>query len=311
MQVDVAAAPGDYVNGAQNITARAGLDPPATDATVTFQAPPPPPPPDAKRGTSVTIARSLGTVRVQVPGSATYVDVTSLTEVPLGSRIDTRKGRVTLAAEVDAKTGRTQSTWFYDGIFDISQTKGTKPYLVATLAGGTFAGCAPRRGASTRVRPRHGREPDPLPVRRQAQQAQGPPPVGRGRGPVPHGRTPLDGDRPRHVVARRGSLRRHAHARQAGPRRRPRPAAEEDDQAARRQALHLSREGAVSARARLRCGLAAALLALGGGGLARAADAEARIATGGSGRFLDTIDWLEWGTPFQADLGRRPRRART
>ncbi len=154
VQVDVAAAPGDYVNGPQNITSRAGLDPEATVATVTFQAPPPPPPPpppDAKKGTSVTIFRSLGKVRVKVPGSRTYVDVTQLREVPLGSRIDTRKGRVTLAAEVDAKTGRTQSTWFYDGIFDISQTKGTKPYLVATMAGGTFAGCAPRRGASSRV----------------------------------------------------------------------------------------------------------------------------------------------------------------
>lgn len=150
VQVDVAGAPGVYANGPENITARTGLDAPATAATVTFEAPPPPPPPpDAKQGTSVTIFRSLGSVRVKVPGATTYADVTTLTEVPLGSRIDTRNGRVTLAAEVNAATGQTQSTWFYDGIFDISQTKDSKPYLVATLVGGTFAGCAPR--ATSRV----------------------------------------------------------------------------------------------------------------------------------------------------------------
>ncbi len=155
VSVDVAAgAPGDYSNGAANITSRAGLDPPAAPATVTFQAapqpplPPPPAAPDAELRKSVTLARSRGIVLVKVPGSARYVDLTQLTEVPLGSRVDTRKGRVTLTAEVDATTGRTQSTWFYDGIFVISQTKGAKPILVATLAGGTFAGCAPRKAAT-------------------------------------------------------------------------------------------------------------------------------------------------------------------
>jgi hypothetical protein len=154
VQVDVVAAPGEYANGPQNITARSGVDPPAAAATVTFQSPPPPPPPpapDAKQGASVTIARSLGTVRVKVPGSSGYVDVSQLREVPLGSRIDTRKGRVTLTAEVDASTGQTQWSWFYDGIFDVAQTKGAKPILVATLAGGSFAGCAPRRGTGSRV----------------------------------------------------------------------------------------------------------------------------------------------------------------
>jgi hypothetical protein len=32
-------------------------------------------------------------------------------------------------------------------------------------------------------------------------------------------------------------------------------------------------------------------------GLVRTAAADARIATGGAGRFVDAIDWIEWGTP--------------
>lgn len=143
--VDIAAAaPGTYVNGPANVTARAGIDPAATSATVTFQPPPLAPAPDAKRGTSVTLKPLQGSVLVKVPGSPRYVDVARLTEVPLGSRVDTRRGLVNLTAEVDATTGQTQNSWFYDGIFVISQTQGRKPILVATLAGGTFAGCAPR-----------------------------------------------------------------------------------------------------------------------------------------------------------------------
>ncbi len=299
VQVDVTAAPGDYANGPQDITSRTGLDPPPAAATVTFQAPPPPPAaPDAKQGTSVTIARSLGTVRVKVPGSASYVDVGQLQEVPLGSRIDTRKGRVTLTAEVDATTGATPVVVVLRRDLRHHADQGRQ----AVPRGD------PRRrdvrGLRAGIRPtcgtRHRREPDPVPVRRQAQQAQGPPPVGPGQRQLPHRRAPLHGDRPRHVVARRGPLRRHAHARAPGSGRRPRPAPAQDDQAARRQALHVPRQGAVSMAARLALGLAVALVALAAAGLAQPGPADARIATSGSGRFLDTIDWFEWGTPFAA-----------
>lgn len=114
--------------------------------------PPPPPPPAAPRpdkGKSVTIAATGGRVRVKLPGSRRYVDVRQLREIPLGSTIDARKGLVRVTAEVDASTRRTQSSIFYDGIFTVLQTKGSKPILTAKLAGGSFAGCTPRRRAST------------------------------------------------------------------------------------------------------------------------------------------------------------------
>ena len=113
-------------------------------------APPPPPAPD--KGKSVTIVATQGKVRVKVPGSKRYVDVSTLREIPLGSRIDARKGRVRITAEVDAKTHRTQSSVFWDGIFVVLQTKGSKPILEARLAGGSFRNCTLRSTPRTIAR---------------------------------------------------------------------------------------------------------------------------------------------------------------
>ena len=219
--------------------------------------------PRPEKGKSVTIVATQGTVRVKLRGSKRYVDVRLLREIPLGSRIDARKGHVRITAEVDHKRARTQSAVFYDGIFDVQQTKGSKPILVAKLAGGTFAGCTPKRakagtagaaalagaaGAAGAARS-SAMLAQPfqfIAKKAQAQQAQGAPPVGPRRGRLPHGRAALVGDRARHVVARRGPLRRHADEGPAGPRRRPRRASEEDDPAARRQALPVPRQGAVA-----------------------------------------------------------------
>lgn len=110
----------------------------------------PGPAPTPEQGRSVTIRATSGTVRVKLPGSKVYVDVSTLREIPLGSRIDARFGHVLVTAEVDAARHVTQSSTFYAGIFVVTQTKGSKPILVATLAGGTFAGCAPKP-ASTRT----------------------------------------------------------------------------------------------------------------------------------------------------------------
>jgi PKD repeat protein/DNA-binding beta-propeller fold protein YncE len=118
--------------------------------------PPPPPPPPAgpapDKGASVTVTRVSGIVLVRVRGSKRYVDLRTLTEIPLGSRIDARRGQVRLEAEVDARTHATQSSLFYAGIFDVSQTKGSAPILVARIVGGTFAGCRPRRAGTAVAR---------------------------------------------------------------------------------------------------------------------------------------------------------------
>jgi hypothetical protein len=92
----------------------------------------------------VTILKVRGKVLVRVRGSKRFVDVSTLTEIPLRSRIDARRGQVRVTAEVNAQTHATQSSVFYAGIFDVSQTKGSKPILEAKVVGGSFAGCLRR-----------------------------------------------------------------------------------------------------------------------------------------------------------------------
>lgn len=98
-------------------------------------------------GKSVTISAASGKILVRVPGSRRYVPIEQLTEIPVGSIIDARKGRARITAEVDPRTGRTQSSLFWDWYFRILQTTGRKPITEARLVKGSFAGCTPRRAA--------------------------------------------------------------------------------------------------------------------------------------------------------------------
>lgn len=85
-------------------------------------------------GKSVLAVTSKGKVRVKLPGSNRFVDLTSLRELPMGTTFDTTKGQVTLTSAADAK-GSTQKAWFYEGIFKIGQTKGPKPVTTLAMAG--------------------------------------------------------------------------------------------------------------------------------------------------------------------------------
>jgi PKD repeat protein len=122
-----------------------------TTSTITVPPAAPGSTPAPDKGRSVTIVATSGTVKVKLPGSKVYVDVSTLTEIPLGSRIDARKGHVRITAEVNASKHVTQSSNFWDGIFVVTQTKAVKPILVATLVGGTFAGCAPKAASGRAV----------------------------------------------------------------------------------------------------------------------------------------------------------------
>jgi len=98
-----------------------------------------------RKGRSVTLRAVSGTILVRVPGSREYVPIGNLTEIPLGSIIDAREGKARITAEVNTRTGRTQSSIFYDWYFKILQTKGAKPITEARLTKGSFASCAPSR----------------------------------------------------------------------------------------------------------------------------------------------------------------------
>jgi predicted outer membrane repeat protein len=69
---------------------------------------------------------SDGSVTIKVPGSKTFVTLGAGVQIPVGTVVDTRKGRVTLVAAADGKGG-TATADFYDGLFKVGQTKGKKP----------------------------------------------------------------------------------------------------------------------------------------------------------------------------------------
>jgi hypothetical protein len=90
----------------------------------------PPPVP----GKSVNIRRSRGKVCFKPPRSKRCIPLTEPVQIPVGSTIDTTKGRVTLISAAD-RGGTEQDAWFYQGIFIVRQTGGSKPITVLKLAG--------------------------------------------------------------------------------------------------------------------------------------------------------------------------------
>jgi hypothetical protein len=128
--------------------------------TVTFAALPPPVP-----GKSVNVQVVRGTVLIKTPGSrrarATgpakgFVPLTGALQIPVGSQLDTSKGRVALTSAKDTGGVTTQKSDFYDGIFQIKQAvpkkKPKKPAALITdvVMKGQIARsqCAPLKGGA-------------------------------------------------------------------------------------------------------------------------------------------------------------------
>ena len=87
------------------------------------QPPPVPTPtatPQPRYGKSVVVRPTRGTVKVRPPGTKRY---DAVDELPLGSSIDVRKGRVRLYAARD-RAGRRQSAQFHAGVFRVVQRGG-------------------------------------------------------------------------------------------------------------------------------------------------------------------------------------------
>ena len=97
-------------------------------------------------GKTTNLAPVTGTVLVRLPGSKTFTKLTGAVDLPLGSTIDARAGKVTLT--VALPHGGTQTGQFYDGEFVLTQASSGMTILV--LTGASFAGCsAAGTGAST------------------------------------------------------------------------------------------------------------------------------------------------------------------
>ena len=87
------------------------------------------PPPVA--GKSVNVKPVSGNVTIKRPRSTRFVTLTAAAQIPVGSSIDTRRGRITITAAQGG--GRTASADFFDGLFRLTQTKGARPITTLKL----------------------------------------------------------------------------------------------------------------------------------------------------------------------------------
>jgi hypothetical protein len=90
---------------------------------------------------SGNLAPVSGLVRVKIPGSKTWVTLTGARQVPFGTTIDARHGKVTVTTV--GPGGKLQTMSFYEGEFELTQ--GRSGLVVAALRGGDFAVCPTRR----------------------------------------------------------------------------------------------------------------------------------------------------------------------
>ena len=83
--------------------------------------------------------RVSGRVLARVPGTTRFVPIEQLVQLPTGTIIDARRGRVRLYA-ADGKGG-IQSAEFYEGMFRLVQLRRNRGLVELHLFGGSFKGC--------------------------------------------------------------------------------------------------------------------------------------------------------------------------
>ena len=118
---------------------------PAPTATPT----PPPAPPQYHR--NVVVRPVSGTVKIRVPGTRRYVLLERAQNVPLGSSIDVRHGRVRLTS-ARSRNGTTQAATFYSGVFKVTQ-RGS--YTELKLGGPPVVCSSGASASSARKKKRH------------------------------------------------------------------------------------------------------------------------------------------------------------
>jgi hypothetical protein len=151
-----------FIDGNGNGVRDAGE--PQQAVTVSWTPPPPPVP-----GKSVVAKVVSGTVFVKYPPGyvpraapappAGFVPFKGGANLPVGTQLDTTHGRVALTSATDTGGAKTQTSDFYDGIFQIKQTlpkkKPKKPAALVTdvVLKGEIprSQCAPLKGARSAV----------------------------------------------------------------------------------------------------------------------------------------------------------------
>ena len=113
--------------------------------------PPQPTVPPPVAGKTVNVFTKSGRVGVKLPGSDEFFDLGEVEQIPVGSTIDTRKGKVTFQAAGKSKA------WFYKGLFKFKQRKGKKPLTTMSLTEKLQCGASSKQATTARKRKRRRR----------------------------------------------------------------------------------------------------------------------------------------------------------
>lgn len=108
-----------------------------------------------------------GPVYVRLPGNSArssqagappgFVPLEQAAQIPVGSILETSRGRVALESAADPRGLRTQRAQFYSGMFQVAQQRSARPVTELVLKGGSFRGCGSSKGARPAQRRRQGR----------------------------------------------------------------------------------------------------------------------------------------------------------
>jgi hypothetical protein len=93
--------------------------------------------PAPKLGVNANLTPLSGRVLVKLPGSSHFVLLAGAVQVPFGTIVDARHGRVSLTTA--RAHGGTQTAIFYAGMFRVTQKKDGR--VIAALVGGDFSVC--------------------------------------------------------------------------------------------------------------------------------------------------------------------------
>jgi uncharacterized repeat protein (TIGR02543 family) len=109
----------------------------AQNVTAGFDSILPPPSGPPTPGKDVDVQPVSGKVLVKLPGKGTFVALKRLSEIPVGSHVDTTAGRVRLTSSL--RKGKLNHANFYDGLFQIHQKRQVDAVTELTLEGSVAA----------------------------------------------------------------------------------------------------------------------------------------------------------------------------
>lgn len=101
-------------------------------------------------GETVNVSVVSGTVLVAAPGKSRFVPLTRETQIPVGSKIDTKHGTVGLISAADA-VGTPQPGQFRGGIFKVGQARAPGAVTELRLTGGSSRSCKAHHGKHARA----------------------------------------------------------------------------------------------------------------------------------------------------------------